>query len=302
YHSRVDVQAYKETLEAKKAELELERAPFETAKAEISTKRQALEEQKTALKTVDYDTALKSLQAESREVEAKLKELEPKFATLSTQLSGASAELYESDLSVTTWVVMAFKSAKTSGLKVPDEAFEGGKRFVLSTSIADGQAGYMHSSQAGHEVRDATGRGEEFKYHVGTMTALSMLCRTFIDHDIEDPFLDKAAQLLVKDTPEISKDKLSVDYYYWYYASMALNQFDGPDSPHKNNKYWNEWKRAMESSVLDTQDQTEKSGTYGGWITNDRWALQGGPIYSTAINVLTLEVYYRYANAFGTHE
>jgi hypothetical protein len=31
----------------------------------------------------------------------------------------------------------------------------------------------------------------------------------------------------------------------------------------------------------------------------DRWSYDGGPIYTTAINVLTLEVYYRYENAFG---
>ena len=34
----------------------------------------------------------------------------------------------------------------------------------------------------------------------------------------------------------------------------------------------------------------------------DRWAYAGGPIYSTAINVLTLEVYYRYASVFGSEK
>ena len=37
----------------------------------------------------------------------------------------------------------------------------------------------------------------------------------------------------------------------------------------------------------------------GGWLVGDRWSHAGGPIYTTAINTLTLEVYYRYENAFG---
>ena len=31
----------------------------------------------------------------------------------------------------------------------------------------------------------------------------------------------------------------------------------------------------------------------------DRWGFAGGRVYATAINVLTLEVYYRYENVFG---
>jgi hypothetical protein len=34
----------------------------------------------------------------------------------------------------------------------------------------------------------------------------------------------------------------------------------------------------------------------------DRWSGEGGRVYATAINALTLEVYYRYANVFGTRD
>ncbi|MFM7283054.1 MAG: hypothetical protein ACKO32_14890, partial [Planctomycetia bacterium] len=90
-----------------------------------------------------------------------------------------------------------------------------------------------------------------------------------------------------------------IDYYYWYYASLALNQFDGPDSPRKSGKYWGPWNKAMVDCVVGLQDATEKSCNRGGWMTMDRWAYTGGAVYTTAINVLTLEVYYRYENAFG---
>ena len=97
----------------------------------------------------------------------------------------------------------------------------------------------------------------------------------------------------------MSKDGLSVDYYYWYYGSLALNQFDGPDSPRKGGKHWNAWNRAMVDALGSLQNVEEKSCRRGGWITPDRWAYACGPISSTALAVLTLEVYYRYPNAFA---
>jgi hypothetical protein len=297
YHSRVAVQALRDTCQAQKDELDAKRQPWLAAREELSAKRQNLEEQKSKLKPAEYDVSLKDLQAQAREIDDKLKEIEPELTKASTALAAATNELYDSDLSVTTWVIMAFKSARASGLTVPDDAFEGGKRFVLGTSVSEGLAGYQHSSQAGHDIG---GLGDQFQYHVGTMSALSMLCRTFIDHDIDDPFLESAAKQLMKSLPEVSKDKLSIDYYFWYYGSLALNQFDGPESPRKGSRYWDQWNKAMQSSVLATQDQTEKVCTHGGWVIGDRWSLNGGPIYATAINVLTLEVYYRYPNAFGS--
>jgi hypothetical protein len=101
----------------------------------------------------------------------------------------------------------------------------------------------------------------------------------------------------------VSKDGLSVDYYYWYYASMALNQVDGPDAPKKSGKYWPAWNKAMVDAVLGLQDKTKGACSNGGWMVPDRWSLDhGGPLYATALNVLTLEVYYRYENAFGGHK
>jgi len=87
-----------------------------------------------------------------------------------------------------------------------------------------------------------------------------------------------------------------------YYSTLALNQFDGPESPHKSGKYWEPWNKAMQEAVISLQDKNQEPDvcTRGGWLVGDRWCYAGGPIYATAVNVLTLEVYYRYANAFGS--
>ena len=55
----------------------------------------------------------------------------------------------------------------------------------------------------------------------------------------------------------------------------------------------------MVDAVLGLQDHKERACTNGGWMVPDRWSYDGGPIYTTALNVLSLEVYYRYENAFG---
>ncbi len=295
YHSRADVQALKDELDSRAAAVQARKAPLDAAKEELARARAELIAGKDKAKPKAFAQALEGIEDQLKANEVALDALKPEIQEVTAGLQRVIPELYDSDLSVTTWVIMAFKSAEAAGLKVPREAYVGGKQFALAVSTDDGRAGYLSRSGVGRPVM---GKGDQFEYHHGTLGALSMLCRTFVDHDIEDPFLEKAAQLLVKDLPEVSKDRLSIDYYYWYYASLALNQFDGPDSPRKGGRYWGAWNEAMKAAVLETQDGTEDACTKGGWVTGDRWSLNGGPIYATAINVLTLEVYYRYANAF----
>jgi hypothetical protein len=209
-----------------------------------------------------------------------------------------SVEIADSDLSVTGWVITALKSARICGLEVPEEALQGGLGFARYVTAEDGLAGYQKPGGAGKAVK---GLRDEYDYHTGTMSALSMLVRTFVARDLGDPFLEEAAQHILKDLPWISPNKLSVDYYYWYQASLALHQFDGPDSPRKKTgTYWAPWKKAMEKAILELQDENQEQDacSRGGWLVDDRWSHAGRALYNTAINVLTLEVYYRYENAF----
>ena len=37
----------------------------------------------------------------------------------------------------------------------------------------------------------------------------------------------------------------------------------------------------------------------GSWDSDDRWGFEGGRVYAVALNALSLEIYYRYANVFG---
>ncbi|MCK6449048.1 MAG: hypothetical protein L6Q99_21845 [Planctomycetes bacterium] len=224
---------------------------------------------------------------------------EPLTTTQDEADPAALAAAFESDLSVTTWAIMALKSARLAGLDVPDESLEGALEYVRWVSLADGRAGYLTPDGAGLAVG---GVNDHFTYHTAVMSALSMCSRTFVAHDADDPFLEAGARWLVRDLPLVGKDRLSIDYYYWYYGSLALNQFDGPDSPRKGAKYWGPWNDAMAETLVALQHREKEDCAHGAWLAPDRWSYAGGPLYATALDVLTLEVYYRYDNAFGVRE
>lgn len=209
---------------------------------------------------------------------------------------GPSKAVFDADTSVTTWCVMALKSAELAGLAVDRRSMDGALAFVQWVTADNGLVGYIDPKAAGATV---TGKNDHFKYHPAVMSALGMCSRAFIAHDPNDPVLELSAKQVSNDLPAIAADRLSIDYYYWYYGSIALNQFDGPDSPRKTNKHWGPWNKAMLESLASLQNTAPAACTRGGWITPDRWSYAGGPVYSTALAVLTLEVYYRYANAFA---
>ena len=76
-----------------------------------------------------------------------------------------------------------------------------------------------------------------------------------------------------------------VDMYYWYYATYAMFQYGGHN--------WRKWNDAMKKAISDTQRVGGCAD--GSWDPVGKWGMVGGRIYATAINALTLEIYYRYA-------
>jgi hypothetical protein len=210
-----------------------------------------------------------------------------------------AAELGDADISVTTWVVMALHGAREAGLDVPAEALQGGLAFARHVTGENGWVGYQSSAGAGKNV---AGPGDHFVYHPASTSALGMVVRTFVARERADPFLEQAAHVLVRDLPAVTRDHLSIDYYYWYYGTLALNQLDGPDSPRASGRYWKPWEAALQEAILPLQHASKDPGDCrrGAWLDGDRWSYAGHALYSTALNVLTLEVYFRYANAFGS--
>lgn len=198
-----------------------------------------------------------------------------------------TSEVSESDTSVTTACINALQAAKRAGLTVIPDSTRNALDFIVSVTAPDGRVGYIDRESVGSPVK---GPNDVFDYHVATMSALGMISRILVAPESSDPMLELGARLITADPPRISGDKFSVDYYYWHEATLALSRFDGPQGLLSRGKYWTQWRPAALRALLDTQASEPLTCRHGGWLMKDRWSYVGGPIYSTALNVLTLEL------------
>jgi hypothetical protein len=195
----------------------------------------------------------------------------------------------DNDSSVTGWAAMVLKSAELSGLSFPRTGYDGCRAWYDEvTEDAYGRVGYTHKGTGKVFV---PGMNENFEHHEA-LTAIGVMARIFMDKQKSDPRLSGGCDLLLRDKPKW--DGNLIDFYYWYYASLALFQFDGPSGPK-----WKAWNEDMKNSLVKNQNVSSTGCKSGSWETVDRWSGEGGRVYCTAINALTLEVYYRYANVFG---
>jgi hypothetical protein len=204
--------------------------------------------------------------ASRQEVEKSLKGDEP------------SKELYDSDTSITAWCASALRAGRDAGLEIDPAALEGAASYVHWVTARDGQVGYMDPKGAGATV---TGKNDHFAYHPAVMSALAVLVRLDAGERRQDADVTKTMGNVLADQPRISADHLSVDYYYWHHGVAALrkSRLAGGDA----------WTSLVVQHLLALQDKADQERTRGAWITGDRWAYAGGPLYTTALNALTLE-------------
>ncbi len=202
-----------------------------------------------------------------------------------------SAKCGDNDTSVSGWALMALKSAALSELSFPQSSYDGMISWLDDAS--DGAGGYV---KTGYTDRNqgktiVPGKNEHFDDHP-SMTAVAIMSRIFIKGKKGDPALS-GVHLLAADLPEWKANR--VDFYYWYYASLAMFQYDGPDGA-----LWNKWNEPMKNAIVPNQKTSKDGCQNGSWNPDeDRWGFEGGRVYAVAINALTLEVYYRYPNVFG---
>lgn len=115
-------------------------------------------------------------------------------------------------------------------------------------------------------------------------TALALLARILSDRN-RGPKDSEAAERLLHDLPEPHDIRAE----YWLHASTALYQYDGP-----SGDAWSTWSRSLKNAVLKTQRSDRMQCGYGSWESAGE-----GNVSGTALNTLSLETYYRYANVLG---
>ena len=201
------------------------------------------------------------------------------------------------DTSVTGWMVLALKAAKTAELNVPKDTFQGALNwFDRATAETTGEVGYHYPGDGGSYLPQNKGKYKP----VPTMTAVAIICRIFCGQKKGAEVIKKGEKILMKNIPLWKKGNIkTVNMYYWYYGSYAMFQYGGGDwycgrkiRFEKCTKCWN---HLMQKALLPTQRMGGCED--GSWDPVGEWGIAGGRVYAAAINCLTLEIFYRYARA-----
>lgn len=205
------------------------------------------------------------------------------------------------DTSITAWAVQALQAAAAAGIGVPRETLV---KAALHFARATGGDGRVWYADAGTGVR-LDDQAKEVSLRYGpAMTAAGMTCMQLLGWTIDNPVALRQRALLLGETPSAARmqhgDHTELhDYYYWYYGTLAAFQIGG--------ETWERWNGALRDATLPLQNRDtiaagQKKHIYGSWPPYGRgwgqWGRSGGRVYSTAISVLTLEIYYRHSPLF----
>ncbi|GIW94021.1 MAG: hypothetical protein KatS3mg110_2062 [Pirellulaceae bacterium] len=176
------------------------------------------------------------------------------------------------DLSVTSWVFFAIRSAQSAGLPWPRTALQKAEQFVTSCAAGPSEAPLTRYSYLPGEAPRLS------------MTAAGLLTRQFLGWAQDNPDLVAGCRYLAQNMPPEQGDKLGPIYYY-HYATQVLHNMEGPE--------FDLWNHRMREHLLRTQE----TGGHrrGSWDPSGAdHGKRGGRIYATSMALLTLEVYYRH--------
>jgi hypothetical protein len=109
------------------------------------------------------------------------------------------------------------------------------------------------------------------------MTAEALATRLLIGEQVPAIEIAEAERYLLQQLPGVGQD----NYYYWYYATVALHQLQ--------DDAWRRWNESLQTRLLATQRSD------GGWSSDTMWGGYGGMVYTTSMATLCLETYYRHA-------
>lgn len=228
-----------------------------------------------------------------------------------------------SDCSVSGWVMLALKSAREAKLNVSSETISRMMEF-FTAHYADGRTIYRIPPE---------------KPSTDSMTAVGMLAVEFFEHKLDSPvvqagatyladqadaiFLDQgspagAALGALSQFPNLNPDRLNRGLqrqliegnwglYLCYNCTLAMFQVGGEP--------WKRWNDGVRDHLIHWQSPDPRPGKNGlrviggppavscergSWSPDtDPYSDWGGRIYTTALAVLTLEVYYRYQRVAG---
>ena len=174
------------------------------------------------------------------------------------------------DMSVTGWQLMALKSAQMGGIYVPESTMDKATEFLNATEDSDGA---YYSYQPGERKTP-------------TNTAIGLLMRMYLGWPRDKGVMDQGAEWL------LSRGVSRTDIYHNYYATQVIH--------HLRMDGWDEWNTELRDFLV--KRQSKRGHEEGSWHFSHRWGQAGGRLYSTALAIMVLEVYYRYLPIYDDDE
>ncbi len=169
----------------------------------------------------------------------------------------------DADISVTICEVMALRSARNAGIKVPESTIDKAVKYVKRCQNVDG--GFRYMSREGSSAWPRTAAGVASLFYAGVYKGDA------IDRGLD--YLEKNAM------PGRRSMRQSHYYYGQYYAIQAMYMAGG--------ERWRRWWTAAREDII------ERQSVNGGWIDNHI-----GGSYSTAMSLIVLQMPKRYLPIF----
>jgi hypothetical protein len=170
--------------------------------------------------------------------------------------------------------MMALRSAVRAGLKVPGSTVDKLKQFLKNSQSTSG--GFHYSLPRGGESLGCTA--------AGLFASIMWEC-------CDDKVIDKGLKYCDQwnDTlPDRNRTRDFEYIYYWYYRTMVSFQVQGRE--------WKRWNGIIRPYLVSRQ--SKEGHELGSWSIIDY--NNCGRVYSTALAVICLEVYYRYMPIYRT--
>jgi len=175
------------------------------------------------------------------------------------------------DTSILGWQVQALERARQAALPIPETTWNLAEKFLIGVSESD-------ESRYGYRTKGST----------STLSAVGLLARININGDSKMPFVAHGVKNLweeQKPSPDLSES------YYIYHATQVFHSAGGKD-------WHNKWNPAIQKILLDRQitakNKTAKESEFGSFPKDKGFiGLCCGQVGTTAMALLTLEVYYR---------
>ncbi|MFT7668118.1 MAG: hypothetical protein ACI8X5_000805 [Planctomycetota bacterium] len=188
-------------------------------------------------------------------------------------------------VSVSAWQVMALESSRLAGLAVPNRAFSEARDFLAAAM--DGRRGSFRYS---HDPNRLNG---SYAILPGS-TPAALFALSLLGEDLDSRRYAPAWDFLAERSPTDYRYTTDAEFvsqaqgnlYFWYYGSLA--------SLRRGGKTWQKWNVRLKETLLDSQRSDGSWEPISIYARNYAADNRGDASYTTAMNVLSLEVYYRY--------